>query len=111
MLMRPSSSHSGWGDPSTPVRLWDSFFFALVTFEINFCIPSVCAGLIVEARKLEHGFRRISARIPYTKIMMFQLSGYYHKFERPQIDPRPRSVCVHPRNLRGSDKKHGLGKV
>ena len=37
---------------------------------------------IVEARKLKHGFRRITARIPYilynlTRIMMFQLSGYY----------------------------------
>ena len=39
-------------------------------------------GFTVEARKLEHGFRRISARIPilYLKglrIMMFQLSGFY----------------------------------
>ena len=37
----------------------------------------------VEARKLEHGFRRISARILilYLKgmrMMMFQLSGYYY---------------------------------
>ena len=27
---------------------------------------SGAGGLIVEARKLEHGFRRISARIPYS---------------------------------------------
>ena len=38
---------------------------------------------MVVARKLEHGFRRIRARIPilYLKamrIMMFQLSGYYY---------------------------------
>ena len=39
---------------------------------------------MAEARKLEHGFRRISARNPYihylrgTRIMMFQLSGFYY---------------------------------
>ena len=37
----------------------------------------------VDPRKLEHGLRRISARIPYTlpkgmRIMMFQLSGFYY---------------------------------
>ena len=34
----------------------------------------------VNTRKLEHGFRRISARIPYTlplRARMFQLSGFY----------------------------------
>ena len=38
----------------------------------------------VDPRKLEHGLRRISARIPilYLKgmrIMMFQLSGFYYR--------------------------------
>ena len=38
--------------------------------------------ITVEARKLEHGFRRISARIlilylKRMRIVMFQLSGYY----------------------------------
>ena len=44
--------------------------------------------LTVEDRKLEHGFRRIHAVIPYTlyfkgmRLMMFQLSGFYcRKFE------------------------------
>ena len=40
---------------------------------------------IVDLRKLEHGFRRISARIPYNFLkgmrrMMFQLSGFYYSF-------------------------------
>ena len=46
-----------------------------------------CPGLIVNLRKLEHGFRRISAMIPYTlrlylkgmRILMFQFSGIYYK--------------------------------
>ena len=41
-------------------------------------------GPTVNPRKLEHGFRRICARIPilYLKgmrILMFQLSGFYYK--------------------------------
>ena len=43
-------------------------------------------------RKLEHGFRRIRARIPYFTLikgmrrMMFQLSGFYYRLNGSAVD-------------------------
>ena len=47
--------------------------------------PLVLQGFTMKPRELEHGFRMITARIPYilylkgTRIMMFQLSGLYFR--------------------------------
>ena len=60
---------------------------------------------IVEARKLKHGFRRITARIPYilynlTRIMMFQLSGYYVLYIYIYIIPSLRNPKPKSRNFK-----------
>ena len=50
--------------------------------------------IIVNPRKLEHGFRRLSARIPYTlqgmRIQMFQLSGFCCTVSSESLKPWPR---------------------
>ena len=55
--------------------VWDSGFRAL--------------RLTANLRKLEHGFRMISARIPHTlpfskgrRVRMFQLPGFYFRVKR-----------------------------
>ena len=64
--------------------LWIPFKEPLTCIPKPYRIVGYDPLIIVEARKLEHGFRRISAKgslILYLKgirIMMFQLSGFYY---------------------------------
>ena len=62
--------------------------------------PVMTVTIIVNPRKLEHGFRKISARIPYKiflkgmRRMMFKLSGFYYKIGHGQteglaLNPKP----------------------
>ena len=52
--------------------------------------------IVVEAGKLERGFRQISARIPYAylkgmRIVMFQLSGFYYMLLECRLPVQRRS--------------------
>ena len=76
----------------------------------------------MKPRKLEHGFRRIGARIPYTLpkramgILMFQLSGFYCKVLNPTLTYQNLLFCRVPINsilgfIIRTYKKIGFGSL